>query len=353
MTDLNTARRARLLAGASIVALLMTTGVTVAQAQTTVSVEAGIPCPFGDQTQTSATQRFYDGTIIGTQTARRAFGISDCGGWNGRIGLAQAKPGAFLGLDYWGVFLRRSELHHASFSDGVGITPSLVITDDGVRTQGITSEDRTVVDFEVGKDLGIGSGTNLRAIAGLRYARQHSRLGFGATTNEGNYGAVASTSIRLNRTFEGLGPRLGLTARLPITSSIGLSLGGSGSVLWGDHSLSGTAIDACTVAAPNACSSMTSLGLTQSSGSVTNLEGEAAVVFAIPSLNGAELSLGVRAESWFGISGPSHVGLLTNTVGPLNAAGVLPVSTAAGAAGSLDRHEWGPFLRLTVPLSAK
>ena len=184
----------------------------------------------------------------------------------------------------------------------------------------------------------------------MRYARQHSRLTFGATTRETNYGYVTSTSIKLSSTFEGLGPRLGLTARMPITTGIGLSLGGSGSVLWGDHSLSGTASSACggpATGLSSPCSNLTSLGLAQSSGSVTNLEGEAALVFAIPSLNGAELSLGVRAESWFGISGPSHVGLQTNTVAPAT------VSTVAGAVGSLDRHEWGPFVRLTVPLSAK
>ena len=104
-------------------------------------------------------------------------------------GLAQAKPGAFLGLDYWGVFLRRSELKHASFSNGLSIAPSpSPYPNNVVTSQGVSSEDRTVVDFEVGKDLGIGSGANLRAIAGLRYARQHSRLAFGATTKEGYYG---------------------------------------------------------------------------------------------------------------------------------------------------------------------
>ena len=340
MTLTYKASRARLLAGTSIAALFMAAGASVAQAQTSVSVEGGIPCPFGDQQKIAGTHVFYYGLYSHATTNK--LGTANCGGWTGRVGLMQEKSGTFLGLDYWGIFVRHSEHTSSAFSGSKATTFYGGAYQALLGTDGRYKEDRTVVDFEVGKDIGIGSAANLRAIAGLRYARQSSRTSLGTTTFDSYLGITTSTSVRINNSFEGLGPRLGLVAELPISSGIRLRLGGSGSILWGDHSSSGNVSGSC---APT-CTNPTSLALNQSNGSVTNLEGEAAGVFAMPNLNGAELSLGERGETWYQIGGPSQISLQTT------AGTALTVSTAVGAAGSLDRNEWGPFLRLKVPLTA-
>jgi hypothetical protein len=76
-------------------------------------------------------------------------------------------------------------------------------------------------------------------------------------------------------------------------------------------------------------------------GWVGNLEGSIALAYAPYGPRGWDVSLGVRAEDWFG-----QIDTNTLTASTANANPQKPLSVSGQ---SEDRWHWGPFMRLKVP----
>jgi len=206
-------------------------------------------------------------------------------------------------------------------------------------SQGTFEEDRTVVDFEVGKDIGIGGGeSKLRIFGGLRYAHYTSDF---TAKGEGGYGigyygpclicfkATSSFSVRADHSFDGVGPRLGLTAQHPLFGGFFLTGSVSGSLLWGDHQVRLSAIG----------QTLNTRAKFSDDDLVSNAEGEIGV--GMPFLARGTLIVGARWEGWFDQAEFSTYTLELSD----------PCACREGSfTGSLDRNNWGPFVRFNLPL---
>jgi hypothetical protein len=285
-------------------------------------LEGGESCSLGGHGTLAANNPSHFFGANYPSSAATSFG-NHCG-VTGRIGILQQAPhNVFFGNDYWGLFVRQTDFGKQRFSpSGSGYGFFLAPKYSSVSIPGTFQEERTVVDFEVGRDLGIGSPiVNLRAFGGIRYARYQGTL---TTTADftGKYNGQANATTR--DTFNGAGPRLGLSGRGPIAGIVGFTFSGSGSVILGQDKIN------VTGDGPGLSASGTKW--------VYNTEGEAGLTFALTK-GGAELVTGVRAEAWFNQSGLNNVA--TNI-----ATGSFTVSGSR-----VSRNDWGPFLRLALPIT--
>jgi hypothetical protein len=325
-----------LLGSASALALPFAAAFAPAQATglppgTTLSLEGGGACPTSDDGTFLTTYTYEAGFFTAQPTGLAQFGSAGCG-WTGRIGLFQERPGAVFGFgDFWGVFVRHQEFKSSRFKTGD--------TDKyfQITSAGSFDEDRTVVDFEVGKDIGIGSdGSKLRLFGGIRYAHYSSSLNASGDTGgecdfECKYGYAFG--IHAGQTFNGVGPRLGVTGQLPLFGGLFLTGSVSGSVLWGDHQV-------------NLSASGFDFGRRKFSGDdvVTNAEGEVGVGLPFFSTRGT-LIVGARWEGWFDQN--KYKNYVVDVAFDCECVGLVGDFTGKG---SLDRNNWGPFLRLNIPL---
>jgi hypothetical protein len=288
-----------------------------------ISLEGGEACSFGGRGTFTANNPTVIAGYSVPSTATTRFG-NHCG-WTGRFGIFQQAPqSAFFGnADYWGLFVRHMDSGKQSFSpSGNGYKAGFIFPKySSVAVPGTFKEERTVVDFEVGRNLGIGSpAVNLRAFGGIRYARYQGTLNTPVAFT-GKYNGTLNAVTK--DTFEGAGPRFGLSGRGPIAGIVGFTFSGSGSAIVGNDKIDVTG------------GAQLSRSRTQW---VFNTEGEAGLTFALGK-RGAELVSGVRAEAWFNQSGLNNV--TTNVT----------TGSFAVSGSRLDRNDWGPFLRLTVPIT--
>jgi hypothetical protein len=99
--------------------------------------------------------------------------VGNACGWTTRLGFGQENAALFGGMaDYWGVFVRYTRIQDsAPFNGPVGVFfLSGNLYPYGLSANTGFEEHRTVIDFEAGRDIGIGDGSKLRALAGLRFA---------------------------------------------------------------------------------------------------------------------------------------------------------------------------------------
>ena len=200
-----------------------------------------------------------------------------------------------------------------------------------------TKESRTVVDFEIGKDLGIGGEPDsLRVVGSVRYARFDTNTKFAGTyffTGTPYYSFNAAVRSK----FEGAGPRLGLGTRLPLGASFNLLLAGSGSALYGEHR---TAIKAVyNVPNPVVIGPVPFSTITSENGWALNLEAEAALSYK---LLGSELQFGTRADGWIDPSKGASAGGNCNFAPPDN--------NGCTRLGNSDRHAVTPFARVKIKI---
>ena len=349
--------RRQLLCGVSAFALPIAVTLTPVHADgfppgTSISIEGGAICGLGDNGTISATQDFYTTPYgSGSVTAKSSFGKVDCGS-TGRLGLFQEQQGMFGFADYWGIFVRHEDFGSQKFSASnsksipvpFNALPNTYTYHFGVDSAGAFDEERTVVDFEVGKDLGIGApDTKVRFFGGLRYARYTSEL-----TDHGKASASLGSDICVNApctsfsygynfafqardTFQGFGPRLGLSGQFPLYRDISMVFSGSGSALWGNHD----------VQISDTISGATGKFTFSDTGWVTNLEGEVGLSWLL-SPRGAKLVAGVRWEGWFDQNQFKDYTVALDTTASA-------ISKDCGS-GSLDRNDWGPFVRFNLPI---
>jgi hypothetical protein len=128
-------------------------------------------------------------------------------GWTTRLGFGQEHTTLFGGsADYWGVFVRYTQIRDSARTNGkFGIffpgNPNLYSY--GLNANTGFEEHRTVIDFEAGRDIGIGDESKLRTIAGVRYAHYSSDTNvLGSAHENDTYAAIFSRTT--NSTAPGL-----------------------------------------------------------------------------------------------------------------------------------------------------
>ena len=134
-----------------------------------------------------------------------------------------------------------------------GLRPAIACNTHGTqnikrREKQARNSSHFILDFEVGKDLGLGTTPwdepKLKAVAGVRYARLTDNLEIDNTTatttawtsTAGGPSVTAQasrTTRNMRRTFSGVGPRIGLTASLPIIKPVTLDGSVGVAVLFG------------------------------------------------------------------------------------------------------------------------
>ena len=259
-------------------------------------------------------------------------------GWTTRLGFGQEHTSLFGGMaDYWGLFGRYTQINGGSapvvgvfgtkFPGFPNLYPYSFNSNAGFKEQ------RTVIDFEAGRDIGIGDQSKLRAIGGLRFAHYSSDTTVLGLAQPNAYVVNFSTQQQ----FDGLGPRIGFSYRRPLVGMIDLTADGSAAALWGRFK---TNVNDSLVGASAGNFSVS--GQDSHNGWVGNLEGSIAVAYAPYGPRGWDVSLGIRAEDWFSqINGKAFNASTVNTGTP-----TAPVTVSAQRQ---DRFNWGPFLRVKVP----
>ena len=159
------------------------------------------------------------------------------------------------------------------------------------------NENHVGLDFEVGHDLGLGS-MNARVFGGVRFARFKGNSSFATYQYEsdwsGDGGEKAGQNAvgNIDRTFTGIGPRIGLNATLPFgDGGFGIDFAGSGALLLGDRV---TTVSYSTYELQG----VKPEGSTQFV-VVPNLEASAALFFK-PTSN-SKFSVGYRYDRYFGV----------------------------------------------------
>ena len=305
----------------------------------TFTIEGGAACATGDKGTFTSAYTYVPSPPFAAATAvgQAAFGRGGCG-WTGRIGLFQEKPDIVPGwVDFWGIFVRRQEFGKDSFRTSGTASPKYGLF-TFINSKGAFDEDRTVVDFEVGKNLGIGSGgAKVRLFGGIRYANYSNSLRASGTA--GSYCAYCKYiaypfSARSKSNFDGVGPRLGLTGDMPLFGPFFLTGSVSGSLLWGDHQVRLKSSGFY----PGGRSKFSD------SGTVTNAEGELGVGMPF-FVTGGTLIFGARWEGWFDQTKFKHYDLDV-----IFDCGCFGLTGDFNGKGTLDRNNWGPFVRLNIPL---
>ena len=101
-----------------------------------------------------------------------------------------------------------------------------------------SQETHGLLDFEVGRDVGLGvlgiPESKLTVTAGVRVARFSARTAGDATSPAGFY----TTAIRNRRKFTGVGPRLGFKAAVPVSNNVSFKLDAAGALLFGKRKAS-------------------------------------------------------------------------------------------------------------------
>lgn len=301
-----------------------------------VSIEGGAAKAFGDDIGfTQDPLPFSFGNFLFNNRSDLKL-TDDEWGWTGRIGFGQQAPGAFFGMsNSWAIFVRHTDFRSQNSTGTLTSDASFYLTSDGSVYGGIFpnytgpvagsfDEKRTVVDFEVGQDIGIGApGLKVGVFGGVRYARFKSDSSISGTIT-GSYALYYNVALNTDSEFNGVGPRIGVQTTIPLGANIGFALAGSASALYGSRDTRTTSVIFDSF-----------FGVTTTTTSkndertwVKNVEAEAALTFGLGPGSG-ELDLGVRGEAWFDQS--------------------VDYATASGR--ELDRNNWGPFARYKLNLS--
>ena len=293
---------------------------------TFLSIEGGLTCASGDSVSPSQGPfNLPAGELFNIRTDLE-LGSDRCG-WSGRVGFGQHSVSIGPSwLDYWGLFVRHSEIP----TDRTGANLIADITYYGVLypnyagpVRGESNEKQTVIDFEVGRDIGLGEeGATARVYGGARYARFEANNNVSGTQTGPSGFWYYSISADTRAQFHGAGPRIGLEFSVPLSPPLTLVLGGSASALFGKQE---STIDAQVFSSFFGNSTSTSLAVSENDW-VGNVEGEAAIKFKPFGPQGGNLAIGVRAEAWFDqFRGPNGQ--------------------------DLDRYDWGPFIRFNISLN--
>lgn len=188
-----------------------------------------------------------------------------------------------------------------------GTTPSHY----GIRVY--STESHGVIDFQVGKDVGIGlSGATSTVSLGLRFAslRSRSNVEIGTKFPFTFYGSATNqvTGV-ISRKFHGIGPSIGWNGSIPILGDIengqlGVDIGANAAVLFGrqtttqstDGAYRQRSYDWSNFVYVSHTQSVHSESVRRRNATVPNLGGFVAATYRFPNV---KVSLGYRADWYF------------------------------------------------------
>lgn len=250
--------------------------------------------------------------------------INNGSGWTGQFGIGYQPA-----LSPWdfAAFARYTETRRMRNDNFIGYAICSFSGVSGPCPNGIVGatknrESHLTLDFQVGRDLGIGGGpgTSLKATAGLRYANFQSTT-TGTFFTASPFGFASAYPFKARSAMEGFGPRLGLEGKAALGGGLGLEYGAGVFGLFANEQFSETpglfVVPQFVTGRKNAF--------------VPGLDGSAAVTYAVTA--NTTLSLGYHAEFYSGaMLEPSSIDLTTGVV----------------SLGSKDRLDQGPLVKLTL-----
>ncbi len=162
-------------------------------------------------------------------------------------------------------------------------------------------EHHIVADLEIGRDVGLGAlgdDSNLRLFAGLRFA--HLK----ADGSYSNYSIdllerLNSSDVDIDRTFTGIGPRIGFDATVPVSEQFSLDLGAAGAVLFGRQKFEASGYSAFYIPIVPIGGSNDIDETRSKSVVVPNVEASAALSWHVT--DNAKFTLGYRVDSYFDV----------------------------------------------------
>ncbi len=195
-----------------------------------------------------------------------------------------------------------------------------------------------VVDFEVGYDVGLGDRARARLHGGIRYARLANETKFAGSF----YGNPRFATLDINNTTWGVGPRVGVDAKVKLANAgngyVFLVGGVAGAVLFGRTQIDGTR----TVASSTFFPGVSGFGSEKSNTSF-NVELKLGLSYAFPLASwAAAITVGYNADLWWNI---------VNTRGANGSTGGLGVSNQYQAgAGTTDGNRFyhGPYISFRI-----
>ncbi|HEY1415428.1 MAG TPA: hypothetical protein VGF42_06040 [Caulobacteraceae bacterium] len=162
-----------------------------------------------------------------------------------------------------------------------------------LKTHATTNVSHAIVDFEVGRDVGMGHGPTTVGL-GVRYAHfagnTHGSFTTSYPTGEGFFSS--SGTLQINRRTNIVGPRIFVNSSFPIsTSHFAVGWGGDAAVLFGTTSVDGSAIfnDGDVAFSGSRSESVT----------VPNVGAHLSLDYHMPGTP-AMISLGYRVDAYFG-----------------------------------------------------
>ncbi len=193
-----------------------------------------------------------------------------------------------------------SKRRSSSFSTFSSFSPSTGVTFFNGGNGSVQNKEKlTFLDFEVGRDVGLGNaGGKLRIHAGLRFASFRSKeSGYGSFF--GYNGTFYSTFVtsKLRRKFTGIGPRVGFNSLTPVSESLALRLDAAGALLFGKRKT--TAIETYVTSFG---SSFTSATRRSKSTVIPNISAYAGFAWTPASMPGMTISLGYSVDAYFNIA---------------------------------------------------
>jgi hypothetical protein len=232
--------RIALLAGASVVALAAAApSAGAADLNKKPNLTKAPPAPAPKETWTwwiegGAMIPSGDGFSLGPRVSN----IKPKWGWEAAAGFDWS-PQGWGPWHLSGQFRYGSAQRTRSFKAGFGAPSTTLITPGGGTTFIATAsnnekirDDHWLVDFAVGRDLGIGSNTQWQI--GLRVADLRAKLTASGPLSV-SAGTVGTFSTRQDATFVGAGPRLGVNGSIPLGAGWSIDWLGGAAVLFGER----------------------------------------------------------------------------------------------------------------------
>lgn len=243
-------------------------------------------------------------------------------GYGGQLGFG-CRP-ALSAWDY-AAFVRYSGTNRKRGVNAIGISITSSSRSPSAGFVGTTRnrERHLVLDFQVGRDLGIGGGpdTSLKVTGGIRYAN------FKSTTKGTFFDSSNSTQLfpfkDTSRTWA-VGPRLGLEGQSGLGNGFGLDYGAGISALYADRRLN--------IGRDLLVNNINSFARAKT-GFLLGLDANVAITYKIST--NAKFSLGYRADYY------------ANAVLDLNSRAIQNNVVGAITTKTRSRLDMGPFVKLT------
>ena len=317
--------RIALLAGASVVALAAAAPSAGAADMNKPMPMKAPPAPVAKNTWTwwieggafnTAGDAFSIGPVISN--------IKPKWGWEGAAGfdwLPGWGPWHLIGQFRYGTAQRTQSFHGSTTLIVPTGTTLVAIASNNEKIR----DDHWLVDFAVGRDLGLGNGSNAQWKLGLRVADLRAKLTANGSVSTTPIAAAGPFNTQQTATFVGAGPRLGVDGSTQLGGGWSLDWLGGVAVLFGERQTTQTTFP--TPIGLGVFAPITSGQATSNTTAVFNVDGQAGLSYWFsPNM---KITASYRVDAYFSA---------LKTIKP---------GTANGSFTNVDQIYNGPMLRLT------